>query len=164
MRYFYIVFLFVLVLANGCANNYTLTCIREAREFALEKHPDLSDESVHWVKFTTPRINSNRIYSRDGSDASKQDIMQTVVVWNLPDQDGKSLMVVGYGERNLFNWYPNRTILKRFRVMGDPQPKKKKPSPKPKPKKAPEKVEVKLEKVKSELEQVKSNAEPEAKK
>lgn len=140
MRYFYIILL-GLMLTAGCATNYRLETIREAREYALEQHPDLSDKSVHCIKFTTPRLQSNRLYARDGNAASKQDIVQTVVVWDLPDHDGKSLMVVGYGERNLFNWSPNRTIFKRFRKMGGE--KKKKPT-KTKPKKPTVSAEPKI--------------------
>lgn len=119
MRYFYMVFLFVLFLSSGCATNYHLVVIREARAFALEKHPELSDADIHCIKFITPRLANSLIYSRDGEGDSKQDITQTCVIWDLPDQDGKSLMVVGYGERELHNWNPNRTIIKRFRFMED---------------------------------------------
>ncbi len=127
----YISFLFVLFLISGCASNYNLAVIREARAYALEKHPDLSEASIHCIKFYTPRLTGNRIYSRDGRGASKQDIVQTCVIWDLPDKDGKSLMVVGYGERELHNWSPNRTIIKRFRFI-----EKKKKSKKKKKKKA----------------------------
>lgn len=134
MRYLNICFFFSLILLTGCVSNYNLAVIREAREFALEKHPDLSDKSMHVVQFYTPKLESNLVYSRDGSGASKQDIVQTVVVWDLPEPKGYSLMVVGYGERELHNWSPNRTILKRFRVFGGPpKAKKKKSKPKKKP-------------------------------
>lgn len=118
MRYFNIGFLVVLFFTGGCASNYNLEVIREAREFALAEHPELSDEAIHCIKFTTPRLANNQIFSRGGSEGSKQDTAQTVVIWDLPDQEGKSLMVVGYGERELHNWSPNRVIIKRFRVMG----------------------------------------------
>jgi len=117
MRYCYIIFLLGILLICGCASNYHLAVIREARDFALEKHPDLSDASVHCIKFYTPRLENNMLYRRDGKGDSKQDITQTCVIWDLPDQDGKSLMVVGYGERELHNWSPNRTIIKRFRFI-----------------------------------------------
>ena len=126
MRYIYISCLLMVFLISGCASNYNLAVIREARAYALEKHPDLSEASVHCVKFYTPRLASHRIYSRDGRGASKQDIMQTCVIWDLPDQGGKSLMVVGFGERELHNWSPNRTILKRFRFIEKKNKKKKK--------------------------------------
>lgn len=119
MRYFYICFLSVLLFSTGCATNYRLVVIREAREYALEQHPDLSDESIHWIKFTTPKLQDTLLYSRGGSAESKHDITQTCVTWDLPDCDGKSLMVVGFGERELYNWSPNRTIFKRFRFVDD---------------------------------------------
>jgi hypothetical protein len=125
MRYFYLIFLLVLIVSTGCATNYHLAVIREARAFALKKNPDLSDASTHCIKFYTPRLANNLLYNRDGV-MSKQDIMQTCVIWDLPDQDGKSLMVVGYGERELHNWSPNRTIIKRFRFIGKKKKVKKK--------------------------------------
>lgn len=125
MRYLYICFVMMLTFCTGCVSNYRLAIIREARDFALEQHPNLSDRDIHAIKFTTPRLASNKIFARDAGE-SKEDIMQTVVIWQLPDQDGKSLMVVGYGERELHNWSPNRSILKRFRIIGGE--KKKRPT------------------------------------
>jgi len=125
MRYFYITFALILLFVGGCATDYRLAVIREARVFALKKHPDLSDKSMHCIKFYTPRLANSLVYSRDGAGGnSKQDIVQTCVIWDLPDQEGKSLMVVGYGERELHNWSPNRTILKRFRFIGKKKKKK----------------------------------------
>ena len=117
MRYSFILFVVGFFLINGCVSDYRLAMIREARAFALEEHPDLSDESVHFVKFATPTLRQNLLTSRQIGSENKEDIMQTVVIWNLPDHDGQSLMVVGFGERELDNWSPNRTILKRFRQM-----------------------------------------------
>jgi len=105
------------VLVSSCATNYRLQLIRAARSYALEKHPELSDRDIHTIKFTTPTIKENTLYSRDGSNKNKNDIVQTVAVWDLPDQPGKSLMVVGFGERRLNNWNPNRVILKHFRKI-----------------------------------------------
>ena len=122
MRYFYITFLLAALVFTGCATNYQLAVIREAREYALEKHPELSDEAIHCIKFYTPRLASSLVYSRDGSEDSKQDIVQTCVMWDLPDQEGKTLMVVGYSERPLHNWSPNRTIIKRFRFLNEVKP------------------------------------------
>ena len=117
MRYSFLLFVVALFLVNGCVSDYRLAMIREARTFALEEHPDLSDESVHFIKFATPTLRQNLLTSRQIGSENKEDIMQTVVIWDLPDHDGKSLMVVGFGERELDNWSPNRTILKRFREM-----------------------------------------------
>lgn len=130
MRYFYIILTLGVLAFSGCATNYQLAVIREAREFALEKHPELSDDSIHCIKFYTPRLASSLVYSRDGSGDSKQDIVQTCVIWDLPDQEGKTLMVVGYGERELHNWSPNRTIIKRFRFLEEGKSAEKTPKKK----------------------------------
>ena len=105
------------VLFSSCATNYRLQMIRSAREFALERHPELSDSDIHAIKFTTPAIKENTLYSRDGSNKNKNDIVQTVAVWDLPSQPGKSLMVVGFGQRRLHDWNPNRVIIKHFRKI-----------------------------------------------
>jgi len=115
MRYSFLLFVVALFLVNGCVSDHKLAMIRKARAFALEDHPDLSDESVHFVKFTAPTLRRNLLTSRQVGSENKEDIMQIVAIWNLPDHDGQSLMVVGFGERELDNWSPNRTILKRFR-------------------------------------------------
>ena len=126
MRYFYICLFSVLLFSAGCATDYRLAIIREAREYALKEHPDLSEESMHWIKFTTPKLQDTLLYSRGSSGTSKHDIMQTCVTWDLPDCDGKSLMVVGFGQRELHNWSPNRIIFKRFNFVNDLGKKKKK--------------------------------------
>ena len=98
MRYSFLLFVVALFLVNGCVSDYKLAMIREARTFALEEHPDLSDESVHFVKFTTPTLRQNLLTSRQIGSENKEDIMQIVLIWKLPDHDGQSLMVVGFGE------------------------------------------------------------------
>ena len=107
----------ILVILSSCATNYRVQLIRSARSYALEQHPELSDEDIHTIKFTTPKIQENTLYSRDGSNKNKNDIVQTVAVWDLPGQPGKSLMVVGFGQRRLHNWNPNRVIIKHFRKI-----------------------------------------------
>ena len=112
-------FLMVVVglILTSCATNYRIQFIRSARTFALSNQKGLTDKDIHTIKFTTPIMKENTLYSRDGSNSSKNDIVQTVAIWDLPDQDGKSLMVVGFGERRLNNWNPNRVILKHFRAI-----------------------------------------------
>jgi hypothetical protein len=114
-----IIFIFAVTafLLSSCATNYRLQLIRTAREFALEQHPELSEKDIHTIKFTTPVIKENTLYSRDGSNKNKNDIVQTVAVWDLPGQPGKSLMVVGFGQRRLNDWNPNRVIIKYFRKI-----------------------------------------------
>ena len=111
---------------TSCATNYRVQFIRSAREFALSNQKGLTDKDIHTIKFTTPIMKENTLYSRDGSNSSKNDIVQTVAIWDLPDQDGKSLMVVGFGERRLNNWNPNRVILKHFRAIPEKTKKAKK--------------------------------------
>lgn len=115
----------------GCSTNHTYDAIERARVFALKQHPELSDQSIHDIKFTEPVVANNLIYSRGGG-SSKQDVTQTVISWKLPDEDGKTLMVVGFGRRDLWNWRPNRTILKHFRAYSS-EPEKKPSAPSVKP-------------------------------
>ncbi|MBN1864590.1 MAG: hypothetical protein JW808_06780 [Victivallales bacterium] len=113
-------FVLVLLLSLGCSSNYTYTAIRRAREHAVEHHPELSEKSIHQIKFTEPVLANDMIYSRGGTrSGSKHDTTQTVIYWKLPDEDGKTLMVVGFGRRDLFDWYPNRSIIRHFRRFED---------------------------------------------
>jgi hypothetical protein len=108
---------FVGLFFTSCVSNYRVQFIRTARAFALENQAGLTDKDIHIIKFTVPIMKENTLYSRDGSNKNKNDIVQTVAIWELPDQEGKSLMVVGFGERRLNNWNPNRVILKHFRSI-----------------------------------------------
>jgi hypothetical protein len=116
MKYFCFSFIILSVLISGCATDYNLEAIKEARVYALEKYPDLSEESIHWIKFTTPKIRQEMIFPKQGRGSSN-DFAQTCIVWDIPEYEGKSLVVVGYGERKLNDWYPVRAIFKRYRLI-----------------------------------------------
>ncbi len=115
------------LVAVGCSTNPKLAVIKAAREYALEKHPDLSEASIHTIKFKAPMLRQELIFEEEAG-GSKNDLMQTCVVWDMPknEYDGKQLVVVGFGERDLRDWYPIRAFLKRYRELEPP--KKKKPA------------------------------------
>ena len=113
------------LLAGGCATNPKLAVIRAAREYALEKHPNLSEASIHAVKFTAPELRQELMFEEE-IGGSHNDFMQTCVVWNMPKDEykGKQLVVVGFGERDLRDWYPIRAFFKRYRELEPPKKKK----------------------------------------
>ena len=90
--------------------------MKEARLYALEKHPDLSEKSIHWIKYTTPEIRQE-IISTKVNKLGAQDFGQTCFVWNIPEYEGKSLVVVGFSEKRLKDWYPIRAVFKRYRAI-----------------------------------------------
>ena len=58
------ILIFALLLAftgGGCATNYRLEAVKKARLYALDKYPDLSDEAVHYIRFTAPEIRQDLI-------------------------------------------------------------------------------------------------------
>ncbi len=121
----------MLLFCLGCSN-HTYTAIRRAREYAVEDNPELSERSIHQIRFTEPVLASDTIYSRGGGrSGSKQDTTQTVIYWRLPEEDDKVLMVVGFGRRDLIDWFPNRTILKHFRSLDDDKPAPRPAAPAP---------------------------------
>lgn len=112
-------FAFVLIvfcgLLSGCSN-YRLAAINDARRYALDKYPNFSEKSIHQIKFTKPEIQQKIIFNKESTER-KEDFAQTCIVWNLDDLDGKSLIVVGFGERQLRDWYPIRVIVRRYRKI-----------------------------------------------
>ena len=118
------IFLSACLLFSGCATNYKLEAVKDARLYALEKFPDLSERSIHQIKFTVPKIQQEVIFLQENT-GSKRDFTQTCVVWNLDDFDGKSLVIAGFGQKDLSDWYPIRAILRRYRTIDDGKKKKK---------------------------------------
>lgn len=116
MKYLYFSLISLALFINGCVSDYHHEAIKEARVYAFEKYPDLSDESIHWIKFTTPEIRQEMIFPKQGR-ASSDDFAQTCIIWNIPEYEGKSLVIVGYGEKRLADWYPVRAIFKRYRLI-----------------------------------------------
>ncbi len=87
--------------------------IEKARLFAVEKLPELSEESRHAVKFTTPTIFQRRLFSRAGKKAdSRRDIVETNIVWQMPEDPEKTIVVFGMGTKRLYDWYPLRAVIK----------------------------------------------------
>ena len=101
---------------SGCATGYSAQAVRKAREYALEKYPDLSESAVHWIRFTIPKIEQNIVTTRT-TEYSNRPFGQTCMVWDIPEYDGTSLVVVGFSDKKLRHWYPIRAIFKRFRVI-----------------------------------------------
>ena len=106
----------VLLLSSGCATDYTVQAVKKAREYALEKYPDLSEEAVHWVRFTPPQVRQDVILEKHNK-YSHNNFAQTCMIWDIPEYKGKSLVVVGFGEDRLKDWYPIRAMFKRYRYL-----------------------------------------------
>jgi hypothetical protein len=126
---------FVSFFCAGCASPLTRT-IRKAREYALERHPELSEESIHIIKYTKPELRQEMIFQAELGGENTNDFVQTCVVWEMPkkEYDGKKMVVVGFGQRDLWDWYPIRAFIKRYREL-EPPKKAKKPAARRKRKK-----------------------------
>jgi hypothetical protein len=121
MRRIALSFFILCGLLSGCSN-YKLAAINDARRYALDKYPDFSEKTIHQIKFTKPKIQQKIIFNQE-STGSKFDFAQTCIVWKLDDFDGKSLIIVGFGERQLRDWYPIRAIIRRYRRINDGESK-----------------------------------------
>ena len=89
--------------------------VGQARVYALRQFPELTEVQRHHVDFTKPRLLQRRILPREGPEfESGHDIMQTCVVWALPDSGGESLVVVGVAERKLADWRPLRALIRHY--------------------------------------------------
>jgi len=88
--------------------------VAKARSYALCRFPELSENQRHHVSFAKPRLLQRRILIRGGGAEfeSDRDLMQTWVVWELPESDGRELVVVGVGERKFAEWNPVRVIIR----------------------------------------------------
>ncbi len=101
------------VFASGCATNYHAAAVKDARSYAMKKFPDLNEDALHWIRFTSPQIQQNSI-NRPTNEYSSRAFAQTCFIWNIPEYDGKSLVVVGFSDKRLKHWYPVRAMIKRY--------------------------------------------------
>ena len=104
------------LLSGGCATDYRMAAIKEARLYALEQFPDLNESAIHCIKYTPPEIRQKEMFHQT-SKYSKPNFTQTCFVWTPPDSDGKSLVIVGFSEMRLKDWYPIRALYKRYRYI-----------------------------------------------
>jgi hypothetical protein len=113
----------VFLLCVGCATNPRLRVVNKAREYVLSEHPELSEESLHIIKFTKPELRQDMIFMAELGGENKNDFTQTCVVWDMPkkEYDGKQMVVVGFGQRDLWDWYPVRAFIKRYRELEPPK-------------------------------------------
>ena len=109
-----ILVLLILTAALGCSTiHYETKVVKKAREYVLEKMPELSEKAKFRVKYTPPRIMQKRLISRSDTVATaKNDVMQTCVVWANPDEENTYIVVSGVSEKRLDDWYPNRLLIK----------------------------------------------------
>ena len=114
MKFIAILNVFLIVAVCGCSSTYYHSrAVKKAREYALDKMPELSEKAKHIVKYSPPRLMQKRVLVREGSESSsKKDVMQTCIVWTNPDQENTYIVVAGVSERRLDDWYPIRLLIK----------------------------------------------------
>jgi hypothetical protein len=119
MKYCLICLTALSMLASGCTTNYYAKAVKNAREYAMEKYPDLDEEALHWIRFTSPQIQQD-IINHPTNEYSHSEFAQTSMIWNIPEYDGKSLVVVGFSDKRMKDWYPIRAMFKRYRYIDSP--------------------------------------------
>ena len=114
MKFIKILNIFLIAAFCGCSSTYyDSRAVKKAREYVLEKMPELSEKAKHRVKYNPPRLMQKTVLVREGSQASsKKDVVQTCVVWANPDVENTYIVVSGVSERRLDDWYPIRLVIK----------------------------------------------------
>jgi hypothetical protein len=115
MKFVKILNIFLIAAICGCSSMayYQSKAVKKAREYVLEKMPEISEKARHCVKYTPPRFMQKITLIRKRDDSiSKSDVVQTCIVWNNPDQENTYIVVAGVSERRLDDWYPIRLLIK----------------------------------------------------
>ena len=120
MKYCFICLIGLSIFLSGCTTNYRAAAVKEARSYAMKKFPDLNEEAMHWLRFTSPKIEQDTI-TVPRNEYSSREFAQTCFVWDIPGMDGKSLVVVGFSDKSLHDWYPIRAMFKRYRYINSTQ-------------------------------------------
>ena len=107
-------FVFLATAFFGCTATYEAKAVKKARDYVIEKMPELSEKARHNVKYNPPRLMQKLVLAREvGTESgSKKDIVQTCVVWPNPDQQNTYIVVAGVSERRLDDWHPIRLLIK----------------------------------------------------
>ncbi len=123
----------MICLAAGCKSEafYHDLAVKKARTYAIEHLPELSEEARHEVSYTKPVIMKKRLFGRGEGAESKRDIVQSCIVWKLPEDGTKRIVVFGVGQNRMDDWYPVRALIKTYEVAGKkgaaaPEPEKEK--------------------------------------
>ena len=113
MKFIKILTIFLIVAGCGCATRYDSRVVKKAREYVLEKMPELSEKNRHCVKYSPPKLMQKLILAREiTAEGTKKDVMQTCVVWADQDKENTYIVVAGVSERRLDDWYPIRLLIK----------------------------------------------------
>ncbi|MFA6294469.1 MAG: hypothetical protein WC637_21945 [Victivallales bacterium] len=113
MKFMKILTIFLIAAVCGCKTTYEARAVKKARDYVLEKMPELSEKNRHCVKYSPPRLMQKLILSREITESgAKKDIMQTCVVWADKDKENTYIVVAGVSERRLDDWYPIRLLIK----------------------------------------------------
>ena len=109
--------LLALVLCS-CASDqyYQSRAADKAREYLLERSPELSAEQVEYVKFNDPVLLIGDVlgdHSLGGIEQTSSIQRQICVTWRIPGKD-EVYMVMGVSADNMTYWTPQRLIRKKF--------------------------------------------------
>ncbi len=113
------------LLINGCKSDkyYQASAAEKAREYLLEKSPELTSGQVAYVKYNDPvflvsDVLGDNTLGSTGKTSSMQ--KQICVAWQIPGAD-KIYMVCGVSDSMMIFWSPNRLVRKNFNKVAMPQ-------------------------------------------
>ncbi len=90
--------------------------VQRARKFLLEEEQDLTVLQREYVRYNKPLILAQDIlgkYSNHRSSVLSTALSQICVAWIIPEQED-AYLVFGVSGNNLWDWSPNRLIIKKF--------------------------------------------------
>ena len=110
--------LLVALMLCSCASDqyYQNRAADRAREYLLERSPELSAEQVEYVKFNDPVLLIGEVlgeHSLGEVEKTSSIQRQICVSWQIPGKD-ELYMVMGVSADNMTYWHPQRLIRKKF--------------------------------------------------
>ncbi|MBQ9789928.1 MAG: hypothetical protein IJW31_10080 [Lentisphaeria bacterium] len=110
----------LMMLFGGCQlpEYYQEQAVIEAREFLLDKSPDLTLDEVAFIKYNRPVIVHENILGTMPSiksDTVGSDLSQIGIVWKIPERK-EMIMVWGVASESLRFFTPERVIIREFKA------------------------------------------------
>lgn len=105
-----------LVTLTGCRSTayYQDRAVQRAREYLIEKAPELTPSQVAYVRFNKPTLLTENVYGKGSAGWKGQSArFQVCISWLIPDQEN-IYMVFGVSSPRMDDWHPNRLIRKVF--------------------------------------------------
>lgn len=113
-----------MILCSCASDQYYQSCAADkARDFLLERSPELTAEQVEFVRYNDPKLLVGDVlgdHSLGGFEKTSSIQRQICVTWEIPGRR-ELYMVMGVSADNMAYWHPQRMIKKIFYNVGTGQ-------------------------------------------